>query len=427
MNVLISNVKVHNTASQWHQKNVDIILFDGKVEDISIHDSSKNTNDYDQIIAGEDLFISSGWVDLKVHTSDPGEEHKSSVKETLDAAAFGGFTHIMTLPSTKPVVDNKSQIQYLINTSQNHAVQLHPMGAISHGMKGEQLAELYDMYESGVRYFSDDDHSVNAGLMLRALLYAKNFGGKVISFPQEESIVGNGKVNEGLASTKTGLKAYPRIAETIRLSRDLDLTSYTDGEIHISGVSCKGSIALIKAAKEEGLKITADVHVDNLLFDESKVLSFDTNYKVNPPLRREKDVASLWEAIKDGTIDAIVSNHRAMDKEEKDLEFDLANFGTIGLQTLFSSLNKKFVSDTTIIIDVLSNRNRKLLGLKTDTFEKGEVADFTIYNPNKDWQMSTDKLLTKTSNTPQINQSQKGIAIGVINKGHIVINENYED
>lgn len=426
MNVLIANVKVHNPASQWHNKNVDIILLDGQIEDISIHDSSKDTEGYNQVITGNDLSISPGWADLKVHTSDPGEEHKSTVSETLDAAAFGGFTHIMTLSSTTPVVDNKSQVQYLINASQNHAVQLHPSGTISEGMKGEQLAELYDMYEGGARYFSDDDHSLNAGLMLRALLYVKNFGGKIISFPQEKSIIGNGMVNEGLASTKTGLKAYPRIAETIRLSRDLALVSYTKGNLHISGVSCKGSIDLIRAAKKEGLPITADVHVDNLLFDESYLLSFDSNYKVNPPLRREKDLSHLWEAIKDGTIDSIVSNHRAMDKEEKDVEFDHASFGTIGLQTLFSSLNKKYSDDLEVIIDVVSQRNRNLLGLKIPLFEKGEAADFTVFSTAENWIMESDKLLTKTNNTPQMNQSQLGIAICVINKGQFIINEKYK-
>lgn len=425
MRVLIANVKVNNPVSAWHDKNVDIILSNGIIENITVFDDERKTDEYDQVIAGENISVSPGWTDLKAHTSDPGEEHKSTVEQTLDAAAFGGYTNVMTLPSTIPVIDNKSQVNYLLNSSRFHAVKLHPMGTISEGMKGEQLAELYDMYQSGVKFFSDDDHVLNAGLMLRALLYTKNFNGKIISFPQEMSIVGKGMVNEGLASTKTGLKSYPRIAETIQLNRDLDLLKYTNGRLHVSGISCKGSVDLIRNAKKQGLNITADVHVDNLLHDESAMLGFDSNYKVNPPLRREKDVTYLWDAVIDGTIDAIVSNHRAMDQEEKDVEFDQASFGSMNLQTLFSSLNQKYFPESDTIIEVLSRRNRKLLDLPVLEFIKGEQADLTIYSDDFEWIFDENKNLIQAKNSSQFNKKQKGIALAVINKGQIIINESF--
>lgn len=419
MKVLIKKAKVVNKPSTFHGQTVDILVEGDQIARIS----DDITDNEARVIQGEDLHVSLGWVDLKSETCDPGMEYKQTVESLLDAAAFGGYTHVAVLPGTNPVVDGKSQIQYMQRKAEGNVCSLHPIGALTVDMKGENLAEMYDMYQSGARLFSDDLVPTHSGIMYRALLYSRNFEGTVMTFSRNRHIAGHGMVNEGMASTQTGLKADPSIAEVIEIERNLRLLEYTEGNLHLSGISTEEGVRLVREGKKKGLNLTADVHIANLTHNEEAVLGFDSNFKVMPPLRFEADRKALWQGVLDGTIDAIVSDHRPKDKEEKDLEFDLADFGTISLQSSLGALQNAPEFSMEEVVDALSVRARSILKVDATEIKEGRTADLTLFQPNTLWTLHKSDIYSNAFNTPYLEQTLKGKILGVVNNGKLVIKD----
>lgn len=412
MKYLLKSVTILDKNSTYHQQKKDILIEEGQL--IKIADQ---IDEEAEIISGENLVVSKGWVDIKSRLCDPGYEHIETIESGLDAAAYGGFTHVCTVPSTLPVTDQKTQVEYQINRANNHVVQIHPYGALTKGMEGNEMAEYYDMQNSGAIAFHDDELPVKSGILYRALLYAKSFNGTMAVSCLEESISRHGVVNEGKISAKTGLKASPAVAEWIEVKRNIELAKYTGGKIHLTGITTKESVDIIAQAKQEGVQITADIQIEHLIFNEDKNLSFDTNYRFEPVLRTEEDRKALWAGLQSGAIDYIAVNHRPCDHEEKDIVFENAACGVIRFQTAINELMQAPEFDIELVTEVLSNRNRAFLHENDFTIEENTEADLTLIDLSAQWTFDESELLSKSRNTYMLDQEMKGKVLGVFNRG----------
>lgn len=420
MNLLIKQATVVDSASPHNGRVVDILIEKGVITQI------KKTITPDKgikTIEGDGLHVSAGWLDMQVNFCDPGNEHKETLTNGLRAAAKGGFTAVCVMSGTNPPLHNKAQIDYVVNRSKNNIVEVYPVGTLSYNQEGKDLSEMYDMKLSGAVAFSDYKKPIkDAGLILRGLQYSTNINSFIITHCDDKTISHGGQMNEGVTATKLGLKGIPALAEEIMLQRNIQILEYTGGKMHIPTISTKGSVDLIKKAKAKKLNITCGVAAYNLLLDETALEGFDTNCKVNPPLRTKEDIEALKKGIADGTIDVIVSDHNPQDIESKDLEFDMADNGMIGLETCFgvlnTGLNQKLAID--VIIDTLTKNPREILNLPQVSVKEGVEANLTLFNPTKKSVFRKENLVSVSKNSAFIERELKGEVIGVINKNTFV-------
>lgn len=400
--ILIKSCIVLDPQSSNYQKVVDVLIENGKIIKIAAKISS-DVNEID----GKGKFLAPGFFDLNASLGEPGLETKEDFTTGSKAAAAGGFTGLAVMPHNAPTTDSKSQVAYIINQAKGNLVDIFPYGCISQKREGKDLAEMFDMKQTGAIAFTDGDRPIqDAGLMERALLYAKGFDALVMSYPEDESIAGKAKMNEGAMSTLLGMKGIPNLAEELMVVRDLYLAEYTGAKVHFSTISTAHSVELIKAAKKKGIPVTCDVAAHHLVLTDEDLADFDSNYKVKPPLRTLKDVKALIKGLKDGVIDAIVSQHKPQEIEFKAVEFEIAHYGIIGLQTALSLTLKAGLTPSEAV-EKLAIAPRKIIGLAIPSINEGSEANLVLFDESE-WQYSIQNNFSKSANSPFINQQLKG-------------------
>lgn len=414
-NILIKQACIINKNSKHHQQIVDVLITSGSIAKINKNISEFPTDSI--IISGTDLHTSVGWMDIRSNLNDPGNEHKEDIHSGAAAAQKGGFTAVACMGTTNPALHSKSQIEYIINKSKSLPVKIYPIGTVTNKAEGIDLAELYDMSLSGAIAFSDNKNPIaNPELLQRAMQYANGFNKKLIQIPFDKKIANDGKVNEGIVSTALGLKGIPAIAEELMLQRDLMLAAHHQIPIHIGGVSTAASVEIIRQAKQKGIKVTCDVHAINLLLTDEVLDGFDTNYKILPPLRTQRDIDALIAGLKDGSIDVICTDHTPQDTESKVTEFDSAAFGMTGLETFFPVILKALNGALSIteIIEKIAINPRIIFDLQLPQLEENQSANLTIFSPSEKWTYETSKGASKSHNTPFNGVAFTGKAIATV-------------
>jgi dihydroorotase len=411
MTVLIKQATIIDPTSPFNGQTKDILINDGIISSISNSINQKAG----KIIEAKGLHVSIGWMDIFAHFCDPGYEHRETLETGANAAAAGGFTDVMVLPNTSPALHTRSQIEYVIQKSASLPVTIIPIGAVTKNTEGKELAEMYDMHESGAIAFSDGTNSIQSpGLLLKALQYVLAFEGTIIQIPDDKTINAHGMVNEGIVSTQLGLPGKPSLSEELMIARDIELVKYSESRIHFTGVSTQKSIELIKAAKAEGLRVTCSVSPYHLYFCDEDLITYDTNLKVNPPLRTRTDMLALRAAVKEGIVDCIASHHIPQDWDHKTSEFEYAKNGMIGLETLFGVLGDCKLPVNTIV-NLLATAPRKIFGIKIPEIKEGLTAKLTLFTPATTFTFDASMIKSKSKNSAFVGKQLTGKVIGIVN------------
>lgn len=398
MKTIIKSALIIDPRSTHHGKKRDILIENNIITKIAAKIEEKKA----AIISEKNLCVSPGWIDLRANFRDPGDEYKEDLNSGLNAAQAGGFKTVLIMPSTNPPLDTKAQIEYVLRKANNHKVTLLTTGALSSGIEGKQLAEMYDMKLSGAVAFTDDKENVGTELMVRALEYSKNFDGMIMSFPLDKGVNPGGMLHEGPTSVRMGLKGLSNASEEIRLMRDIELLRYCGGRLHVSLISTAGSVELIKKAKKDGLNITAAVASHQLAFTDADMSGFDSNLKVLPPFRSENDKKALIKGLKDGVIDAICSDHSPEDHEHKVLEFEYANFGISSLQTSFAVAYEALKNVMTLeeIVSKFTSGPSQLLKMELPAIKEGNPASLTVFATETEQTFGKKEWKSKSINSP---------------------------
>jgi len=419
MNILLKSATIIDETSKHHLKKRDILIEKGVISKIATF--IKNEDNYKEISLNN-LHISQGWFDSSVSFGEPGFEERETIFNGLKVAAKSGFTHVAVNTNTNPVTDNKSTIKYLKTEADKSPVNLHPIGALTSKCDGENLAELFDMKNEGAISFYDYKLPINNPNLLKiALQYSQTFDGLVQSFPFEKDIAQKGMVNEETNSTLLGLKGIPALAEELQIIRDLYILEYTGGKLHIPTISTKKSVSLLKEAKKKGLNVTCSVAINNLFLTDDVLETFDTNYKLLPPLRTKKDIKALLKGLEDGTIDGVTSDHNPIDIEHKKIEFEHAFYGSIGLESSFGAVNS--VLTTQLAIKKLTEL-KKVFSIPVHSIMEENIADISMFNPSQEWTFTKDDILSTSKNSALLGCDLKGKVYGIISNKKLVLTNN---
>lgn len=411
MKTKLSAVTIVDSRHSLNGQKVDMLIEDGVITSIGEVGAG---GDADVVIDEEGLCVSIGWMDMRANFRDPGGEWKEDLSTGLAAAARGGFTRVALSPDTHPPADHKGAIEYALNRSKNKRAGIVPIGALSKGMEGRELSEMYDMYVAGARGFGDDKNSLGeTGLLHRALLYTRRFDAVVFHFPHEPTLVRDGQINEGRQSVLLGMKGLPSIAEEMVVSRDLTLLAHAEGRLHLGPLSSAKSLALVRQAKKEGLRVTAEVSAAHLAYTENDLSDFDYDYKYMPPLRSEENRMALVEALKNGDIDVISSDHRPEDEESKKREFEQSAFGSAGIETFFPLLYDKIGGkvDLQTLIATFTTAPRLILGMEIPEIAEGSEAELTVFSTALKTEVTRKNLKTKAYNVTELGKTLKGRVI----------------
>lgn len=420
---IIKGGRVIDPANQIDEVR-DIFLQNGKIVS-----SSEFRQEGVLLIDAKGLVVAPGLIDIHVHLREPGQTAKETIETGSKAAARGGFTTIVCMPNTMPPIDNAGTVEFVKARAREDAVvNVYPTGGITVGLAGEEMTQMGSLKRAGVVALTDDGKCIqNNEVMRRAVEYARMFELPIMDHCQDYNLAGNGVVNEGVWSMKLGLSGWPAIAEEMIVARNCLLAEMIDWKIHCQHITASGSVRLLHDAKKRGIKVSGEVCPHHIALTDAAVQDFDTNTKMNPPLRSEKDVAALLEAIAEGTIDILASDHAPHCDYEKEVEFDYAPFGIVGLETelgifLTKLYHKKVIGLAELIAKYTANPAR-LLSLSKGTLSIGADADVTIIDPEKEWTVNKDHFASKSKNTPFHGWEIKGKAIMTIVSGKIVYDE----
>jgi len=411
MKVLIKRANILAPSSPFHGKLHDILIEDRIISAIEDNLEIKA----DKIIELDELYISSGWVDCFANFCDPGQEFKETLETGANAAAAGGFTQVMVIPNTEPAVYNKSQVEYLVQKSKSLPVNILPIGSVTKKAEGKELSEMYDMFNNGAIAFSDGTAPVqSSGILQKIMEYTLAIDATIIQLPDDKSIGFGGLMNEGEISTKLGLPGKPGLSEELMVARDIELARYTGSKIHFTGISTAKSLELIVQAKKENLRVTCSVTPYHLYFSEEDLSDYNTNLKVNPPIRTKKDRDALLEGVKNGMVDFIASHHQPQDWDHKVCEFEYAKNGMEGLESVFGASRICGV-ETELFVKMQTENIRDIFKIDSTSIEIGQKANLTMFSPDEEYIFDEKDIYSKCRNNAFVGKKLKGKVIGIIN------------
>lgn len=419
MKILIQSARIIDPHSPAHQKIKNVLIENGRITEVGT-----KSYEADRVIEAEGMILSPGWFDLGTHSGEPGFEQKEDLESLAQVAMAGGFTELAVLPNTQPVVQSKADVNYFLRGNAGRLVQMHVLAAVTRNTKGEEFTEMMDLHHAGAIGFTDGLKTIwNTDIFLKTLQYLQAFNGLLIDHPEDIWLNLYGQMNESPVSARLGLKGMPVLAEEIALSRNIKLLGYAGGRLHIARISSARAVSLLRAARKK-LSITCDIAAYQPLLGDTLVETFDTNYKVNPPLRQKRDNEALIRGLQDGTIDVICSGHVPQDEESKQVEFDHAEPGIISLQTTGACLTEMSTEvPWEILIEKIAVNPRKILRLPQPVIQPGEKANLTLFDPHAEWLLDEKTNKSKSKNSPWWGKKLKGRAVAVFNSGRYRIFE----